>query len=261
MLYHILACENSSLLKIDNIGFSDDPRICRFGPGERDLYLIHYVLSGSGIFNGNRLGKGQGFLITPHTYESYFPCEENPWKLLWVTSQDKNIIDIFNSYNADKETQIFDYTYPAAAEELTEFIKLNHNKMYSVPELLEIFLGLYNQTNQKATAEKMEDVYYNYSLDYMRSNLFRTLRVKELTEILGVSQPYLYNVFMKKSGISPKQTLDDLKLKKAKDLLIRTSMQISDVAYSTGFDDPLSFSKFFKKKTGISPTEYKSRTI
>lgn len=259
MLYHILACEQSSLLKIDNIGFSDDPRICRFGPGARDLYLIHYVISGSGTFNGNRVEEGQGFLTTPHSYENYFPSEDNPWKLLWITSRDKNIIDIFKSYNADKETQIFDYTYPTAAEELTKFIKLNHNKVYSVPKLLEIFLGLYNQNTPKETAEKMEDVYYNYALDYMKSNLFRTVRVKGLTEILGVSQPYLYKVFMKKSGVSPKQALDDLKLRKAKGLLVGTSMQISDVAYSTGFNDPLSFSKFFKKKTGISPTEYKSR--
>ena len=67
MFFHIVSTENSKLLKIENIGFSTDPKTNRFGPGRRNLYLIHYVFSGKGYFNGNCVDSGQGFLIRPNT--------------------------------------------------------------------------------------------------------------------------------------------------------------------------------------------------
>lgn len=260
MLYHILSYEKSNLLKIDNIGFSEDPKICRFGPGKRDLYLIHYVVSGSGVFNGNTVKSGQGFLITPQNYEHYYPNGNNSWKLLWVTSRDKVIEEIFNSYNANPQTNIFNYSYQTQAENLTEYIRANHNKIFSATEILEIFLSLFN--NQKKVLnnppENAADLYYNFALNHINSNIFRPVRVEELTDILGVSQPYLYKIFMSKSGVSPKQTINNIKFNKAKELLKNTSINISDVAYSVGFDDPFMFSKFFKQKSGMSPTEFRN---
>ena len=82
MLYHILSYESTSLLKIDNIGFSSDTKICRFGPGQRELFLIHYVIEGEGYFNNEHVQEGQGFLKTPNMLENYFPKNETPWKLL-----------------------------------------------------------------------------------------------------------------------------------------------------------------------------------
>lgn len=259
MLYHILSYEESRLLKIDNIGFSDDPKICRFGPGQRDIYLIHYVLSGSGTFNTNPVNCEQGFLITPKSAEHYFPDPDNSWKLLWITSRDKNIEEIFADYNADKKSGIFNFSYTKTAEELTKFIKANHNKIFSASEILEIFLSLINNRKKSLLSNdsNSENMYYNFALNYIKSNIFRPIKVGELTDILGVSQPYLYKVFINKSGISPKSTIDKLKVEKAKELLIESSMRISDIAYSIGFSDSMTFSKFFKQKSGLSPSEFR----
>lgn len=257
MLYHILSNENSKLLKIDNIGFSEDSKICRFGPGKRDLYLIHYVISGSGTFNGTKVKKGQGFLITPNTYEYYYPDNNDPWKLLWVTFRDTNTQEIFDAYNADKTTQIFEYDYVYEANELTKFLKINHNKAYTPSEILEIFLNLFNNGHKKEICKNSEDLYYNYALNYINSNIFRNIKINELTKVLGISQPYLYKIFIKKINVSPKQYIDNLKIKKAKNLLKNTTMQISEISNSVGFEDSLVFSKFFKRKTNMSPTEYR----
>ena len=124
MFYHIVSTENSKLLKIENIGFSSDPVNNKFGPGKRDLYLIHYVISGKGYFNGNPVASGQGFLIKPHTYEYYYPDTDNPWTFLWVTSQDTVMEDIFRTFAADENTQIFNYNYVADVRNLTYIIKL-----------------------------------------------------------------------------------------------------------------------------------------
>ena len=58
-------------------GFADDTSVTRFGPSYRNLYIVHYVLSGSGVFNGNKVGAGEGFLIRPNTFEEYYPDLSN----------------------------------------------------------------------------------------------------------------------------------------------------------------------------------------
>lgn len=259
MLHHILSYEDSRLLKIDNIGFSADPQICRFGPGKRELYLIHYVIKGEGYFNGNLLKEGQGFLITPQMFECYFPNDSNPWKLLWVTSRDPDILEIFNTYNANPQTKIFEYNYSSIANDLTDIIQKNHNSIYSASEILEIFLNLFNNQKKCLKSENHADMYYNYAINYINTNFFRPIHVHELTEILGISQPYLYKIFKEKCGLSPQAKINNLKTLKAKNMLKQESMSISDIAYSLGFSTPHDFSKFFKKNTGQSPTNYRKR--
>lgn len=259
MLYHILSCEDSHLLKIDNIGFSSDPKICRFGPGKRKLYLVHYVLDGEGYFNGTGLKAGQGFLITPQMSECYFPSEHNPWKLLWVTSRDPNILELFDTYNADPQTNIFEYNYSSIADDLTDMIEKNHNKTYSASEILEIFLNLFNNQKKFLKPDNNADMYYSYAINYINTNYFRPIHVYNLTEILGISQSYLCRIFKEKCGLSPQAKITNLKISKAKNMLNQGAMSITDIAYSLGFATPQDFSKFFKKNTGQSPTNYRKR--
>ena len=71
------------------MGYSAEPTETRFGPSVRNSYIIHYVLSGKGYFNGNPVKKGQGFLITHNMKEHYYPDSDDPWNFLWVISDDK----------------------------------------------------------------------------------------------------------------------------------------------------------------------------
>lgn len=258
MFYHIVSDANTRLLGIDNIGFSSDPNNNKFGPGQRNLYLIHYVISGKGYFNGVPVAKGNGFLIKPHTYEHYYPDKKTPWTFLWITSRDPAMEEIFEQYNADSKTKVFDYNYISVIQNVTETIRKNHNKLYSPTEILEIFLNIFNnQCKVCRQNESMSDVYYNYVLNYVNSNLYRTIRVDELTKILNITQPYLYKIFKTKLGISPKEYIDRCKINESKRMLSTTSMSITEIANSVGYDDILVFSKFFKNKVGVSPKNFR----
>lgn len=259
MFYHIVSNEDTKLLKINNIGFSADSKNNRFGPGQRDLYLIHYVISGEGFFNKNPVHTGQGFLIKPNTYECYFPSSENPWQFLWVTSQDSAMEEIFKTYNADKNTGIFNYNYINAVTELTKTLKQNHNKSYPASEILEIFLNLFNKHKKVHNGyQNTCNIYYDSAINYIHANILSPLKVVDITEILGITQPYLYRIFKQKCDMSPKQYINNRKLQKAKKLLRETSMTIGEVAYSTGFNDPFVFSNFFKSKSVLSPLNFRN---
>ena len=51
MRYEIFSDSSISPLKINSIGFSRDTEVTRFGPGQRNLYIIHYVTKGKGYYN------------------------------------------------------------------------------------------------------------------------------------------------------------------------------------------------------------------
>ena len=73
MRYSVFSDKALPVLSINNIGYGKNPEITRFGPGRRKEYIIHYILSGEGYFNGNMVTDGKGFLITPESYEYYYP--------------------------------------------------------------------------------------------------------------------------------------------------------------------------------------------
>lgn len=260
MFFHIVSAENSRLLKIENIGFSYDPKNNSFGPGKRKLYLIHYVFSGKGYFNGKQVLPGQGFLIRPNTYEHYYPDSEKPWGFLWITSTDPVMGELFAQFNADEKSQIFDYDYVPDIIALTKRIKQNHNKNYGASKILEIFLSIFNK-HKKVENLKNSDMYFKYAENYIKANCYRAVRVSELIEVLGITQPYLYKIFMRNCGLSPKQYIDNHKINTAKNMLADVCVPVAEIGRSLGFEDQFVFSRFFKKHIGMSPSKFREEYI
>ena len=97
--------------------------------------------------------------------------------------------------------------------------------------------------------------------DYFNSEKPTTLglpSVKYCGEALNMSSNYLSDLLKKETGKSAKEHIYALVINRAKDKLLGTSENISDIAYDLGFEYPQHFSKLFKKQTGMSPIKYRS---
>lgn len=79
----------------------------------------------------------------------------------------------------------------------------------------------------------------------------------ELAEIAGISEVYLRRLFQKQFGVSPKQYILDMRIKKAEQFLT-TNMRINDIAEKCGYASVYHFSRSFRQYTGASPTEYRN---
>lgn len=87
---------------------------------------------------------------------------------------------------------------------------------------------------------------------------FRTVHtVAEYAAMLNKSPKTLSNVFSKLSSKTPLQFIQDRKLLEARRLLHYTDKSVKEIAYEIGFEDPQTFGRFFKKSTGLSPSEFK----
>ncbi|SEQ66592.1 helix-turn-helix domain-containing protein [Neolewinella agarilytica] len=104
---------------------------------------------------------------------------------------------------------------------------------------------------------------FNRQLDkYFSSGLLQKQgipSIEQITAELPVSQRYLSDTLKKETGKTSTEHLQLYLIDEAKNILLDPHKSISEVAYELGFEYPSYFSRLFKKKEGLSPTEYRER--
>lgn len=98
--------------------------------------------------------------------------------------------------------------------------------------------------------------------DYFSSNKPTELglpSVKYCGEQLNMSPNYLSDLLKKETGKSAKEHIYAFVVNRAKNKLLNSTQNISEIAYDLGFEYPQHFSKLFKKQTGMSPAKYRTQ--
>ncbi len=113
---------------------------------------------------------------------------------------------------------------------------------------------IYDNLNESKDNLIIKDV-RNFLIDNISNS---SIDMTVLTNKFGYNKDYLRKLFMKEYGESPLEYLNMLRISQAKDLLKKMKIySIGEVSTLCGFNDPLYFSRVFKKKTGHSPKEYR----
>jgi AraC-like DNA-binding protein len=83
--------------------------------------------------------------------------------------------------------------------------------------------------------------------------------IELIPENLSVSQRYLSDTLKKETGKTSTEHLQLYLIDEAKNILLNPNKTVAEVAYELGFEYPPYFSRLFKKKEGLSPTEYREK--
>jgi len=118
--------------------------------------------------------------------------------------------------------------------------------------------------NEKSAPEEIIKTRYKDLVDriehYVESNLAGDNSIAAICKQFSISQPYLSKIFRKTKNCTFNEFLINLKIKKAKKLLLyRQDLLISDIASQLGFSDQFYFSKVFKSVEGCTPSEYRNK--
>ena len=98
------------------------------------------------------------------------------------------------------------------------------------------------------------------NLDWLEKNFDNpSLKIEDMASNSGLSRTSFYNQLKALTGQSPKEFVSDFRMKKAYMYLESTTMTISEVAYKTGFNDPVYFARLFKQRTGMTPKAYREK--
>lgn len=87
--------------------------------------------------------------------------------------------------------------------------------------------------------------------------IYEKQTVSEYARLLHISPNHLNKCVKTATGQSARDLLDEMILLEAKVLLAQTDLSVSEIAYRIGKQDPSNFSRFFRTKIGITPTEYR----
>ena len=104
---------------------------------------------------------------------------------------------------------------------------------------------------------KMNSYYMDQILDYVQKNFMKELSLEEVAEYVNLSVGYLSNYFKGKMGMTFVDYLTKLRIEKAKELLMYTNDKIYKIAEQVGYQNSQYFVTIFKKKTGVTPAEYR----
>ncbi|GHV53638.1 AraC family transcriptional regulator [Spirochaetia bacterium] len=94
---------------------------------------------------------------------------------------------------------------------------------------------------------------------FFKDNIHRDISVDEMAGVMGLSRSHFTRLFGKEMGMSPRMYLEDLRLRKALDMLFEKTITIKETAARCGIGDVNYFCRLFKKRYGISPGKYKEK--
>ena len=110
----------------------------------------------------------------------------------------------------------------------------------------------------RASRAEVTPVSLERSMAYIRSFYAEDIDIPALAAMEGLSVSRYNALFKKKMGIPPIQYITDLRMKQACALLKATSLHIKEIGETVGYRDNHFFSKTFKAKIGLSPSEYRN---
>lgn len=185
-----------------------------------------------------------GTAINQYGFFSY-----NVSEALFLSAKEKEVIaNLFNSIAHELNSNIDSFSQDVLVSQI-ELLLNYSNRFYNRQ-----FITRKAVNNDIIT---LMDKLLNKYFDEENSLKNGLPSVKYITTELKLSQRYLSDMLQSLTGLNTQQYIQNVIIEKAKEKLSITSLSISEIAYELGFEHSQSFSKLFKTKTNLSPSEFR----
>ena len=175
--------------------------------------------------------------------------EENPAQLFIVLS----CHELFDYARLALKLGVYDYLIKDSltAEELLNTLEKVKKLLISSNVSLTISRHFTHMLNYSPRIRKI--------VEYMLQNFEKDISLNSLAELFNIHKTHLARIFKEETGVSIHEVILDLRIEKAKQLLYNSEMKISEIIEQIGFNSPQNFYMLFKKNTGLSPSEFRSK--
>ena len=134
----------------------------------------------------------------------------------------------------------------------------DHNSPAAICLVSELLHRLNAQIYHRKFKElKPEESACDIVMAHIRQNPSDKITLSSLSELVHLDKSYLTRIFKKKFGKSPIDTLIDIRMSKALELVANTDAGVFEMAQLCGYNTPSFFSSEYKKKYGMSPLAHR----
>ena len=229
-------------------------------PFIRPIYYLHLVTSGEAVI---RFSKKEQKL-TPGTIFFFFPAVpyeidgNEDFRYTYISFMGDGVSELLSDIGITMENSVFRGFSHLTELWLSSIIRVSQHNANLLTEsvLLNTLSYIAEKTNTLRPIKSSEQL-FDVIVDYVDTHYRETdISLRAVANIFSYTEKYLSHFFKSNMGIGFNEYLNNLRFKHACRLIDSGSTTISEIALNCGFSDPLYFSKFFKKKTGLSPSEY-----
>ena len=230
-------------------------------------YQIIYITKGQGMFQ--TLGKryrvvpGSVLLVFPGVKHFYKPVYEVGWTEHWFGFKGSYFDDLVKKDILSPSRPFYEIGLQNNIMETFSFIideVRGQKPLYqarSASRILMLIADIVALERRKAQPTQSEKLVEQAKF-LMEENIYDDIDLNSIAARLGVSTSRLNEIFKTYTSMTPYQYYIHIKMHMAKILLEEGDLSVKEVAFKLGFQDQYHFSRLFKSKTGIAPSQWKS---
>jgi len=229
-----------------------------------DENIVILCVSGSGWAQVGdehlRIGASSVLVVPagiPHRYGS---SQDSAWTIWWCHVRGTDAAELIETV-AGSHTNSFPIHEPARLVPFAENILTELQRDTSPARLISAAGAAWNLLTHIATDGILRDrgEPVERAIAYLHETLDSSVRVPELSALVGVSPSHLSALFKRATGGGVLAYQTGLRMSRARHLLDATTLTVREVAAEVGYPDPLYFSRLFSKTQGQSPRDYRQR--
>jgi AraC-like DNA-binding protein len=231
-------------------------------------FQVVYISSGRGWFEGadqvrRSITAGDLFIVFPGVRHAYSPDKETGWHEYWVG---------FGGEHANRlyRNGLFTHENPVHHIGLDQDIMADFEQIIQLcrqqPPGFQVLLGslvLQLLAHVHACEIRSKTTHGDSDLvetarSIMLLHLEEGIEVEDIASELGMTYNHLLSIFRQYTGLTPYQYFLQLRIHRSKELLQDKDLSIKEISARMNFENQYYFSRLFKKKTGLSPSEWRS---
>jgi len=237
-----------------------------------EQHILIYCQEGKGKVQIKKeeyqLNPGEFIIIPMGIPHNYAADEITPWTIYWMHFKGETASRSIEHFKEKNENYKGVVDYNDSRINLFEDIYFNLEMGYSNDNLCYVnlcllhFLSSFIFSENYSVAEKKQDVdTVNLSISYMQKHIDEMVTLQTMAQSVNLSVSHFSFLFRKKTGFSPIEYFNHLKVQKACQYLLFTDLRIKEIADKLGIEDPYYFSRMFTKVMGMSPAIYRTKRI
>ncbi|MDE7313521.1 MAG: AraC family transcriptional regulator [Eubacterium sp.] len=243
------------------------PKLPTYRPRGRLDFQILYIAAGKAHFFLNEkdvvVTAGHMVLYQPKEVQRYVYFGADQTEVFWVHFTGSDVKNILRRYGIPLTGHVF-YTgqFPEYQNLFQKMIQELQTCRPHYEELLTLHLrNLFILISRQLSGGRKPADYVQSEIDaairYFSENYNTDIVIDDYAASIHRSTAWFIRGFKKYTGMTPMQFIISVRIENAQRLLCSQDYNVTEVASIVGYDNPLYFSRLFKKQTGISPTDYR----